>query len=162
MIEIREELLHTISSHFPIALLSLALITKSLQLIFMRLSHSITKQLQTISTFLLYTGLVFYIIALFLGDTAFDIIKSSVCNLTLIYKHEQMAENAIPYFIIAIFFEIAVAAKIKLFKKHSLVVRILTLLALSIGNYYMFSAAHIGGTMVYEQGVAVKNYKCLK
>ena len=162
MIEIREELLHTISSHFPISLLSLAFVTKLLQIIFIRFSVSITKKLQTISTFLLYSGLVFYIIALFLGDTAFEIIKSSVCNLTLIYKHEQMAENAIPYFIIAIFFEIAVAAKIKLFEKHSLIASISTLIALSIGNYYMFSAAHIGGTMVYEQGVAVKNYKCLK
>ena len=160
MFEIREELLHVVFAHFPIAMLSLALLCKII-LVLTPEKFALTKSKIEFSYLsLLFSAPMFYLITIFLGDTALDLIKNDVCNLTLVYEHEQTAEKAIPFFLVTIVLEVLLLSK-KITKAPLLkLLSLISLIFLIIGNLFMFKAAHLGGQMVYEYGTAVKNYKC--
>jgi uncharacterized membrane protein len=160
MIDIREELLHSAVSHFPIAMFFLALMTKSAYYLTKSRFEELSANLNIVTKFLLFTAPLFYLVSIFYGDIAVDLIKNDICNLTLVYEHEQTAQFAVPFFLITIVLEVVLG--LENFTKKNL--RILThiglYLMLATGNFFMFKAAHQGGEMVYNHGVAVKNYKC--
>ncbi len=154
MLDIREELLHPIMAHFPIALFVLALFTKMAQVFAMKFAKDQVQNLQVITRFLLFSAPLFFLVTLFLGDTSLDIVKNDLPNLTLAYKHEDTSYLALYFFLGAIFSEVIISIEtIGLGIKKA--AHISVLLLLIIGNYYLMQTAHLGGMLVYEQGAAV-------
>lgn len=151
---IREELLHTAASHFPIALLVLVLFTKIAELIVTRRYKNLGDHLNIISKFLLILGSVMLIPSLFLGDMAFDIVKKDICNLITAYRHEDMAHNTLIVFIVAIVLETCLSMK-DIKKNFILPLKVSLVAALILGNYFLFQTAHLGGDLVYTEGAGV-------
>ena len=90
---------------------------------------------------------------------AFDIVKNSLCDLIVVYKHEEMSHITLIIFITAIAIDIIPDFK-QLPEKLILPHKVFIVLCLAVGNYYLFQTAKLGGELVYEQGAAVKNFKC--
>ena len=152
---IREELLHPAISHFPLALLVLVFFTKTAQLFVTEKYPELNKNLQVISKFLLLTGSAFLLPSLFLGDMAFDVLKQDVCDLVAVYRHEDMAHYALVTFIIAIVFD-TLSYINQIAKKFKPLINVLLILTIGVGNYFLLKTAHMGGDLVYEQGVGVR------
>ena len=159
---IREELLHAAFIHFPIAIFALALVAKLFEIILLMLGKKHAYELGVIVKGLLFVGPLFYLVSIYLGDMSFELIKADICNLTLVYEHEEMAEIPIPFFLLAIVFEVLILSKAKQILRWVKAIHVFTLISLIIGNYFMFQAAHMGGELVYEYGTAVKNVRCEK
>lgn len=155
---IREELLHPVISHFPIALLVLVMFTKLAQLIVMNKYNEMEKNLDVISKFLLIVGTSMILPALFLGDMALDIVKNDLSNITTAYRHEDLSHNTLIVFIIAIVIDTLIGMK-KLEKTQKLIFELVLLLTIFLGNYFLFQTAHLGADLVYEQGAGVKAFK---
>lgn len=153
---IREELLHPVSSHFPIAFLLILSITKLIQVFVMVKSpdSEFLKSMKSINAFLLFTGAISLLPTIFLGDMAFDIIKSDMKSLITAYKHEEMAHYTLYTYIVALIVEVSSYLK-RMSKKEGLIVQSVLYLVIIIGNIFLIQAAHLGGEMVYEQGAAV-------
>ena len=153
MLEIREALLHPMLVHFPIVLFILALGLKVVELFVM------SSVLPLIQRWVLGLGAMTYLLSLFLGDIAFDAIRSDFCHLTSVYRHEDLAHQAAYFFVSAIFFEALTAVSfIKSNKIFSRSVQFLVFLMLLVGNGYMLRTAHLGAELVYEKGAAVRGY----
>jgi uncharacterized membrane protein len=149
---IREELLHPMLAHFPLAMFALALFTKSFELILFKKFNDLSSKLSIISKFLIFSAPAFFLITIYLGDVATDIIKNNFCDLALISKHEDLSYYALYFFIGTLAFE----ALSEINKKFKMPLQVLVLLTLIFGNYFLFKAAHLGGELVYEKGAAVK------
>ncbi len=152
---IREELLHPAVSHFPIAFLSMLMLTKTAQFFVTEKYDEIKKYLYIISKFLLIVGASLLLPSLFLGDMALDVVKQDLCKITQAYQHEDLAHYTLIVFIIAIVFDTLLDIE-KIPAKFHKVLKALVLLSIFLGNYYLFQTAHMGGDLVYEQGAAVK------
>jgi len=149
---IREELLHPVLSHFPIAMFSLALGTKLLELLLFKAKREFQKKLNFVSKFLIYLAPLFFLIAMFLGDSSLDIIKNEFCDLSLVSKHEDLSYWALYFFLGTLIFE----SLSEFLKKFEIFLQIGAFITLLFGNYFLFKTAHLGGELVYEKGAAVK------
>jgi uncharacterized membrane protein len=148
---IREELLHPMISHFPIAMFSLALVTKSLELLTYSKYRDFSKKVNFLSKSLIFTAPLFFLITIYLGDIATEIIKSNFCESYLIPKHEELGYYALYFFIGSLIFE----SLSEVFKDKKIICNSIILLTLIGGNYFLFQTAHLGAKLVYEKGAAV-------
>jgi uncharacterized membrane protein len=151
---IREELLHPVISHFPIALLVLVMFTKLAHLIVMKKYTELAKNIDIISKFLLIVGSAMILPALFLGDMALDIVKNDLINITAAYRHEDLAHNTLIVFIIAIVLDTLISVK-KFSFRQMYMIQVTLFLSIVLGNYFLFQTAHLGADLVYEQGAGV-------
>ena len=151
MIMIREELLHPMISHFPIVMFSLALFSKSLELLTFTKFSDFSKRLNFLSKSLIFTAPLFFLITIYLGDIATEIIKGDFCEYYLIAKHEEYGYYALYFFIGSLIFE----SLSEVFKNKRMLCHFVVLLTLIGGNYYIFKTAHLGAKLVYEKGAAV-------
>lgn len=103
--------------------------------------------------FTLWGGLLSHLIVMFLGDMALDVVKQNACSITAIYQHEEKAYYALYCFAFALTDEFI---KVKWGEKF----RVVTLISLLLGLYFLFETGHSGAQLVYEQGVAVKGFNC--
>lgn len=156
MLGIREELLHPVMSHFPIALMTLALLTKIAQILALKFAQNQVKNLQLITRFLLFSAPVFFLMTMFLGDSSLDIIKNDFSELTLVYQHEELSYICLYFLLGSVVLEVlTMLEQIKLkFKPYIEFAIVVTLL---VSNIYLFQAAHLGGQLVYDHGAAVKS-----
>lgn len=158
MLPIREELLHPMFLHFPIALFVLALLLKFSQLICPKQFKNTIIYISISNKVILTLAALTYLISIFLGDIALDAIKKNFCDLSAIYNHEQVAQNALYFFIGALLFEgVSSIEQIKKSKFYLTTINLIVLTFLFAGNYTMVDAAHLGAQLVYEKGAAVKN-----
>jgi uncharacterized membrane protein len=155
MLYIREELLHPVFSHFPLALLPIALLLKCIEIYISYKASSHQKTLNLAFRFTLGAGLLSFLVTLYLGDSALDQIKNDFCQLSLISRHEDHAYWALPFFLVALaldpftYFE-------NFPKKLFPLSQIFLFLFMIGGNFYLFKTGHSGGELVYEHGAAVK------
>ncbi len=149
---LREELYHPMFSHFPIVMFALALITKLLSLILIKLEKESGEKFLFISKLLIYVTPFTFLITMYLGDFALDQIKNEFCDLHTVYKHEEVAYYALYSFLIVLAFE----AISELKSKFKTLFQIGTLIFLMLGNFYLFKTAHSGARLVYDLGAAVK------
>lgn len=147
----REELLHPLIAHFPIACLILSFFTKAAQLIVMKKYEQLGQNIQFMTRFLLYFGCAMLLPTIFLGDMAFDIVKPELCNTVLAYQHDELAEITLAIFVFGIFLEIGTQFK----HKFLLPLNIAVLIVMGFGNYYLLETSHLGGKLVYEQGAGL-------
>lgn len=160
MFELREELLHPLSAHFPVALFVLATFVKLAEIIFQK-NESTARNCSVIFNFLIMLTPLFYLITMFLGDLSLEIIKPKFCDLASAGRHEDLAYETL-YFLVGalLFFGIASIEQVR--KRFYLQCQIVVLIFLVLGNFYLIQTAHLGATLVYEKGAAVKGYtgKC--
>lgn len=145
---IRQELYHPLISHFPIVIIILALVSKILEITFKE-----KREFSFLTKGLLYTAPLFMIFSIYTGDTAFDIVKSELCELALVYSHEESGKITLILLMITIFLE--VLTEIKQFAKFSFI-RYLALLSLFVTVLSVAKTAHLGAELVYDHGAAVK------
>lgn len=144
---LRQELIHPMLSHFPIALLILAP--------FLQFIYLITKneKAQFLKMFCLYSGAIFYFISLFTGDDAMEIVKNNFCHLIEIYRHEETAQNGLIVLIIAL------AIEVGSYFKFQKILSWVQLLVLATLVYVIAETSHQGAMLVYKRGAAVEIYK---
>ena len=156
---IREELLHPISVHFPLVMFTLAMIIKALEISSFKWKKQLRENYSFCVKVLLFTAPMLYIISMFLGDSALEIITKDICDLTAAYRHESLSYNAMYAFCVALIFETLTVID-RFTCKLLASFHFLVLTFLIVGNVYMFQSAHSGAMLVYEQGAAVKNAVC--
>lgn len=150
----REELYHPLVAHFPIVIFFIATIFKGMELITFS-HHEWRERINFFGRFFLFAGPLFFLVTMYLGDTALDIVKKDFCDIGSLYAHEEAAKNALIFIIIATILESL--SQVKLIKeKYFKPVVISTFLTLVIANIIIFKTAHSGAMIVYNQGAAVK------
>lgn len=149
----REELYHPMFAHFPIVFFVLALVFKTLELTYFK-HKEFSEKMNFFCRIVLFTGPFLFLLTMYLGDSALDIIKKDFCQLKLLYDHEEMAKMALPWIILANGFE--AVSKIEKVKHWRKIISGVTLVTLLLVNFQMWKAAHSGATLVYEYGAAVK------
>jgi uncharacterized membrane protein len=146
---IREELLHPIIVHFPLAFLATAPLFKVGEVYCLFSKNTIGNTISNFYKLFLGLGFLGLVLSLFLGDTAAEITKNQICDLTLLYQHEEAAHNALYLYISAGIFELLQAKfRPKWMASCSLVL-------LFVATYFLLDTAHLGGELVYEHGAAV-------
>ncbi|MCB0422365.1 MAG: hypothetical protein KDD61_15305 [Bdellovibrionales bacterium] len=148
---IRQELIHPMVVHFPIAMLTLAALVRVVSLF--KWKPFIQEHMELSLQFLLYVGVFFYGIVLFTGDLAADVVKFQIAKPHLINQHEDFAYEALYGFIISVIIEIAGH---QIWPKKIKVTKALSVMTLLISMGLMFRASHSGAMLVYEQGAAVE------
>lgn len=150
----REELYHPMLAHFPIVLLFLALILKSLEIAFIKNSH-LSDRMNFFARIVLFSAPLLYLITMYLGDAAFEIIKKDFCHLKLIYDHEELSKLALVFIMLATVLE-ALSKIESITKKMRTALSILTLVTLITVNGLVFKTAHSGAMLVYDHAAAVR------
>lgn len=154
----RSELIHPISVHFPIVLVTLILVFK-LAYFFIK-DEVFKKNIHQLYFVFLVGSIVATFISIYLGDMAFDLIRSNLCKLGPVDSHEDFSKLlALTLFLIMLFETIFIVIKEKIkdviwFKAKELTVLIL-LIFVAIN---LFQTAHSGAMLVYELGAGVLNH----
>jgi uncharacterized membrane protein len=153
----RTEIWHPLSVHFPIAILLLATIAKSVALF----AQGDQKPFwQKAGSYLLYLGVVTAWAAIYTGDMADGIVSRKLCDPTVLKDHEIAAYN------VAYLFSAATALnfllRFRLINVWAKSLRTLVVVLMLVGSGYLAYAGHLGAQVVYEQagGVNVPTSDC--
>ncbi|MGM0459783.1 MAG: DUF2231 domain-containing protein [Bacteroidota bacterium] len=149
----RTELWHVMLVHFPIVLLPGAALLRVLSR-FITDKHS--GFLLKASRLSLVVGVIFAWIAVYTGSLADSIVVRDLCDPTVLEDHENSGYTVGVLFTIAALIDIGamkfLAGRKRLVKKLTEWIVLLILLA---GSGYVAYTAHLGASMVYQQGAAV-------
>ncbi len=151
----RPELYHPISVHFPIVLVFL--------LVFLKIFLLATKDQRHREIFYpvfiggICLSLVFSMVSVYLGDMAYETIKTNVCSHQSVGVHDDYSK------LFLIFSSLWLFSEILSFYFREKVRRIiylklftvLSILTMSFVTYYLFNTAHSGANLVYEEGLGV-------
>ncbi len=157
----RTELLHPLSVHFPIAFIVLFIVIKIATLF---VKDEIVKK---IGNFFyqasLILSLILTAISLYLGDSAAEVVKGKICQISKIDQHEELAKLLLLVLIVLLAVEILFIFmrdhwKVLNSKTLMVVHSILVLILFAATGIYLFQTAHTGAALVYEQGAGVLNY----
>jgi len=150
----REELVHPLFVHFPIALLVIG----SILLVLARTSLLIKAKNNLLfsSRLLFVTGSLFSWITVYTGTLADSVVGREICDPTILEDHERYGYYVAILFSVVSVFEIGfnfVKPKLKasLFRFF----RMLSLLLAIGGTVFLGYQAHLGGKLVYQQAAGV-------
>lgn len=148
----RTELYHALFTHFPIVLMGLSPVWLLLDAI--GKPKHLEKTWTYAFRFFFYGGLLTYMVNLFLGDEAYEIVKNTACSLAALQKHDDLAHTALYIYLAGLLYE---PSQIVVSKKVS---GIFFFLILCAGSFYLFKTGHSGAEAVYELGTGVKTKLC--
>ncbi len=157
----RTELFHPLSVHFPIAFIVLFIVIKIATLF---VKDEIVKKIgnffyqASLITSLILTGA-----SLYLGDSAAEIVKNKICQMSKIDQHEDFSKLLLLVLILLLAVEILFTFLKDHWKNANLkTIRILhvflVLILFFATGFFLFKTAHTGAALVYEQGAAVLNH----
>jgi uncharacterized membrane protein len=152
----RTEVLHPLSVHFPIVLLLLATVAKTIALFSKRETYRYG------GSILLFLGVLGSWISIYTGDLADGIVARDLCDPTVLKTHENWAYYAAWLFTIA--YGLDLFPKVQ--KKHASRLRYFlqraTVVVLVAGTASLMYVGHLGATLTYQQaaGVYVPSSDC--
>lgn len=153
----RTEIWHPLTLHFPITLLLVATVVMVVALFL----HGDRKLFcQKVGSYSLYAGCLAAWVAIYTGDMADGIVSRKICDPTVLKAHEIAAYNLTYLFTAATAFNLTLV--FNLIKKHTKALRVLVLLLMLAGTYFLVDAGHNGAKVVYQQagGVNVPASDC--
>ena len=147
----RDEIWHPLSVHFPIALLLFATIISAVSLF---LKKETRNTWQFAGSLLLFTGSLAAWLAIYTGGIADGAVARTICDPTILKDHENASYTVAYLFSAAALTNLTlifltVPEKLAGFMKYGMVLIMLT------GSGYLVYTAHIGATLVYQQGAGV-------
>jgi len=148
----RTELWHPMVVHFPIVLLLGATVLWLLSIFFTGDRRNFLKNISRLS---LWLGVLTAWLAIYTGSLADAIVVRDLCDPTVLEDHENAAYTIGILFTIAAFLDFASHT---IFKKKLPVKKMLEwsiIVLLLIGSGYVGYTAHLGATLVYQQGAGV-------
>lgn len=143
----RTEVFHSLSVHFPIALLVVAFLFKVIGL---RYPRDLWERGGTV---LLLTGVITVWIAIFTGNLADGLVARKICDPTVLKDHENLAWTTAWLFTAGLGVDFLRQLKDPIF--NSTLFRIILLVLLATGTGTLTYTGHLGATLVYQQAAGV-------
>jgi uncharacterized membrane protein len=153
----RTEIWHPLSVHFPIAILILATLAQSLALVLRTDARAFW---QKAASYLLYLGVLTAWLGIYTGHEADGLVARKICDPTVLKDHEIAAFNMAYLFSAAA--ALTLALPLPLLKTRQAILRLLVLLLMAAGTFFLVRAGHLGASVVYQQagGVLVPKADC--
>lgn len=150
---LRTEVWHPMTVHFPIVLLLMATLFKTI--VFVLKKHTYT----TPASILLYLGVIGAWIAIYTGTLADGIVSREICDPTVLSTHENNALLATWLFTGAMGLDVLYSL-VRRFRTRAM--QALLLVVLVIGSGVLAYVGHLGAQLVYQQaaGVYVPSEDC--
>ena len=149
----RTELWHPMLVHFPIVLLLGAAVLRSLSPF---LSENNARFFNRASRISLVIGVITAWIAVYTGSLADSIVVRELCDPTVLESHENGGYTIAVLFSIAAVLDLGV---IRFLPEQKQLVKTITewviIVLLLVGSGYVAYTAHLGASLVYQQGAAV-------
>lgn len=149
----RTELWHPMIVHFPVVLLMGAAVLRIVCKFFANEKRAFLKNTSRLS---LYIGVVTAWVAIYTGSLADGIVVRELCDPTVLEDHENAAYTLGYVFTAAVFFDVLDFVsweKLSFINKPFKEWIIISLLL--AGSIYLGYTAHLGASLVYQQGAAV-------
>ncbi|MFA0964514.1 DUF2231 domain-containing protein [Roseivirga sp. BDSF3-8] len=146
----RTELLHPLSVHFPIALLTMAALC-GLVYLFVR-QKSFAPYLRFSTSLLLLSGVALFWVAYYTGDQAYEVVVRTICDPSVLKDHLFWANTSAYIFSAAALLEIA---RYIFHLQKKAWTTLLVVLLLTGGTAAISYAGHLGATVVYQQAGGV-------
>ena len=148
----RTELWHPMVVHFPIVLLLGATLLWFVSIFFNDDQKSFLKKTSRLS---LWLGVGSAWLAIYTGTLADAIVVRDLCDPTVLEDHENAAYTIGTIFTVAIFLDVATLSFLKDNLPFKKILEWGIIVLLLIGSGYVGYTAHLGATLVYQQGAAV-------
>lgn len=145
----RTEVYHPLFVHFPIGLLLTAFLFKLISLKFSREVWELG------GTILLFLGTIGIWIAIYTGDRAGSVVTRGLCDPTILKDHENFAYYAGYLFSIALIVELLRLSKNAILVNKSFLLKLFSIIILTLGVVTLTYVGHLGATLVYQQGAGV-------
>ncbi len=142
----RTEVFHPLSVHFPIVLLLMATLFKSIGLWSSRITWDQGGR------FLLILGVLGVWISIYTGDLADGIVSRQLCDPTVLKEHENFAYTTAWIFTAALAMDI-VMRFIDLIKTR--IVSIILVISMIAGSGCLAYVGHLGAELVYQQAAGI-------
>ena len=139
--------LHPQIVHFPIALLTLAILTELISYFWQKDFFS------KMTFYLLIIGVITAFFAVKTGESSLDLIANISSIKPLINQHQQAGEWVLKIFSIVLI----IKSFILYFKKNNMFIKGFVTLLMIIGLFQIYQAGHFGGILVYEEGVGIQS-----
>ena len=150
----RTEIWHSLSVHFPIALLLASTLAMLISLI---LKAEKRGPWQNTATGLLFAGCLTAWISIYTGNEADGIVARKICDPTVLKDHEIAAQTTTYLFTLATVLSLMLLSNF-LKPKVRAIFPFLILLLMLAGSVFLIQTGHLGARLVYQQGAGVDNH----
>ena len=144
----RAEIWHPLTLHFPITLLLVATVVMAVALF---LQGDRKMFWLKVGSYSLYAGCLAAWLAIYTGDMADGIVSRKICDPTILKSHENAAFRLTYLFTAAT----ALTLSLNIIHLYNKALRVLVVLLMLAGSYFLIEAGHKGAQVVYEQGGGV-------
>jgi uncharacterized membrane protein len=147
----REEIWHPLTVHFPIALLLFATI---IWLTALLLKNKQRHNCEISGSLLLFAGSLTAWVSIYTGDIADGAVAQNLCDPTILKSHE-IASYTMAYLFTAASLLNLILILVKLRDQYVRILKYGLVLVMLFGSGYLTYGAHLGATLVYQQGAGV-------
>lgn len=145
----RTEVFHPLSVHFPIALLFVAFLFKSIAVWSSRETWHLG------GSILLFLGVTGLWIAVYTGNLADGIVSRKICDPTILKEHQNLSYTTSWIFTSMLVVDIFRRIFKKFTENKERLVNLLLAFGMLVGVGFLGYTGHLGATLVYQQGAGV-------
>lgn len=153
----RQELIHPLLVHLPIALIPIAALFMVCYLLLSK-RYSVN-YLRPAFSWLLFISCIGVALAMKSGELAENVVNKVICDPTITKKHEEFAEIVTTLVMLSGALEIVrfILFKIKenLITLHELKLNITICILMLLASITLFQVGHLGASLTYQQASAV-------
>lgn len=145
----RTEVFHPLSVHFPIALLFVAFLFKSIAI------WSKRETWQLGGSILLFLGVVGLWVAIYTGNLADGIVSRKICDPTILKEHQNLSYTTSWVFTFTLALDVLRPIFKKFIENKERFLNIFIAIIMLIGVGFLSYTGHLGAGLVYQQGAGV-------